>query len=50
MDALGFDVEETKGGNPRGSGYWEAPRKTPDEFEETGAAPRGWNFCKVVYI
>ena len=35
MDALGFDVEETKGGNTRGSGYWEAPRKTPGE---TGAA------------
>ena len=36
MDALGFDVEETKGGNTRGSGYWEAPRKTPGEI---GAAP-----------
>ena len=38
MDALGLDVEETKGENLRGSGYWEAPRKTPGE---TGAA-EGW--------
>ena len=38
MDALGFDVEETKGGNTRGSGYWEAPRKTSGE---TGAYTDG---------
>ena len=31
MDALGLDVEETKGENLRGSGYWEATRKRPDE-------------------
>ena len=31
MDALGLDVEETKGENLRGSGYWEAPRKRPDD-------------------
>ena len=30
MDALGFDVEETKGGNTRGSGYWEAPDRKGD--------------------
>ena len=28
MDTLGFDVEETKGENPRGSGYWEATQPT----------------------
>ena len=41
MDTLGFDVEETKGENPRGSGYWEATPpmgKTPSP-DETGAAP-----------
>ena len=40
MDALGFDVEETKGGNTRGSGYWEAPRKTPGETGAEGWASR----------
>jgi hypothetical protein len=40
MDTLGFDVEETKGGNTRGSGYWEAPRKTPGETGAEGWASR----------
>ena len=38
MDALGLDVEETKGENLRGSGYWEAPRKRPDETGTAAAA------------
>ena len=38
MDALGLDVEETKGENLRGSGYWEAPRKMPDETGTAAAA------------
>ena len=38
MDALGFDVEETKGENLRGSGYWEATRKRPDETGTAAAA------------
>jgi len=40
MDAVGIDVEETKGENTRGSGYWEAPRKTSDETGAEGWASR----------